>query len=73
MPRPLKRKILGASTIILSKDIDKYTSMCGSNFYETDINKLEQLEFKLLGFRNMQELLEKIFYPILTQKKISPN
>ena len=73
MPRPLKRKILGASTIILSKDIDKYTSMCGSNFYETDINKLEQLEFKLLGFRNMQEKLGHIFYPIFDTKKISPN
>ena len=37
MPRPLKRGILGASTIILSKDIDKYTFMCGSNFYESDV------------------------------------
>ena len=38
MQRPLKRGILGASTIILStKDIDKYAFMCGSNFYETDI------------------------------------
>ena len=37
MPRPLKRGILGASTIILSKDIDKYAFMCGSNFYETDV------------------------------------
>ena len=36
MPRPLKRGILGASTIILSKDIDKYAFMCGSNFYESD-------------------------------------
>ena len=32
-----KRGILGASTIILSKDIDKYAFMCGSNFYETDV------------------------------------
>ena len=38
MPRPLKRGILGASTIILSKDIDKYAFMCGSNFYKTDVN-----------------------------------
>ena len=38
MLRPLKRGILGASTIILSKDIDKYAFMCGSNFYETDVN-----------------------------------
>ena len=37
MPRPLKRGILGASTIILSKAIDKYAFMCGSNFYETDV------------------------------------
>ena len=37
MPRPLKRGILGASTIMLSKDIDKYAFMCGSNFHETDI------------------------------------
>ena len=29
--------ILGASTIILSKDIDKYAFMCGSNFYESDV------------------------------------
>ena len=39
MPRHLKRGILGASTIILSKDIDKYAFMCGSNFYETDVSK----------------------------------
>ena len=40
MPRPLKRGILGASTIIpriLFKDMDKYAFMCGSNFYETDV------------------------------------
>ena len=36
MPKPLKCGILGASTMILSKDIDKYAFMCGSNFYETD-------------------------------------
>ena len=36
MPRPLKQGILGASTIILFKDIDKYAFMCGSNFHETD-------------------------------------
>ena len=40
MPRPLKRGILGASTIILSKDIDKYAFMCGSNFYESDVSML---------------------------------
>ena len=37
MPRPLKQGILGASTIILSKDIDKYAFMCASSFYETDV------------------------------------
>ena len=40
MPRPLKRGILGASTIIISKDIDKYAFMCCSNFYETDVSYL---------------------------------
>ena len=39
MPRTLKRGILGASLIILFKDIDKYACMCGSNFYETDVIK----------------------------------
>ena len=43
MPRPLKWGILGASTIILSKDIDKYAFMCGSNFYETDVICLQIL------------------------------
>ena len=38
MPRPLKRGILGASTIIISKDIDEYAFMCGLSFYETDVN-----------------------------------
>ena len=37
MPRPLKRGILGASTIFLSKDIDNYAYKCGSNFYESDV------------------------------------
>ena len=39
MPRPLKGGILGGSIIliILSKDIDKYAFMCGSNFNETDV------------------------------------
>ena len=41
MPRPLKRGKLGASTIILSKDIDKYAFMCGSNFNETDVTYIE--------------------------------
>jgi hypothetical protein len=38
MPRHLKQGILGASTIILSKDIDKSALMYGSNFNETDVN-----------------------------------
>ena len=37
MPRPLKQGILGASTTILSKVIDKYAFMHGSNFYESDV------------------------------------
>ena len=37
MPRPFKQGIPGVSTIILSKDIDKYAFMCGSNFNETDV------------------------------------
>ena len=36
MPKSLKRGI-GASTIILSKDINKYDFMCGLNFYESDV------------------------------------
>ena len=37
MARPLKQGILGASKIILSKDIDEYAFMCSLNFYETDV------------------------------------
>ena len=37
MPRPLKRGIQCASTIVLSKDIDEYAFMCDWNFYETDV------------------------------------
>ena len=37
MPRHLKRGLIGASTIILSKDMNKYAFMCGSNFYESDL------------------------------------
>ena len=40
IPRPLKRGLLGASIIILSKDIDKYAFMYGSNFNETDVRLL---------------------------------
>jgi len=42
MPRPLKRGMLGASTIIPVLGwtaIDKYAYMCGSNFYESDVNQ----------------------------------
>ena len=42
MPRPLKWGILGASTIILSKDIYEYAFMCGLNFYESDVNFVAQ-------------------------------
>ena len=53
MPRPLKQGIiLGASTIILSKDIDEYAFMCGSNFYESDVSwfrKSFQLESDTTG------------------------
>ena len=38
MPRPLKWGTLDKSTIILSKDIDKYAFMSGSNINETDFN-----------------------------------
>ena len=44
MPRPLKWGIRGASTIILSKDIDKYAFMCGSNFYETYVSCLLKIK-----------------------------
>ena len=54
MPRPLKRGILGASTKILSKDIDKYAFMCGSNFYETDVRKF--LSGSILGLYDLTRL-----------------
>ena len=38
MTRPLEQVILGASKTILSKDIDKYAFMCGSNFHELDVS-----------------------------------
>ena len=40
MPIPLKQGILGPSTTILSKDIDEYAFMCGSNFYESDVTEI---------------------------------
>ena len=42
MPRPLKRSILGASKIIVSKDIHKYAFIYGSNFYESDVIRLHE-------------------------------
>ena len=44
MPTPLKWGMLGASAIILSKDIDKNAFMCGSNFYETDVKKFKKFQ-----------------------------
>ena len=38
MPRLLKRGIIGASTIFLSKHIDKYVFMGGSTLYKTDVS-----------------------------------
>ena len=43
MPGPLKRGVLGVSVIILSKDIDKYAFICGSNFYETDTTYIQNM------------------------------
>ena len=43
MPRPLIRGILGASAIILSKDIDKYAFMRCSNFNETDVTFIQDI------------------------------
>ena len=55
MPRRLKRGIIDASTIILSKDINKYASMCGSNFYESDVTYIKRFKLQTLkdifGFR----------------------
>ena len=53
MPRHLKRGILSASTKILSKDIDKYAFIWGSNFYETDVSK--QLTFFIYTFQLSQQ------------------
>ena len=53
MPRPLKRGIIGASTIILSKDINKYVFMCGSNFYESDVINQDGLLFATLQFTSI--------------------
>ena len=69
MPRPLKWGILGASTIILYKDIDKYAFMCGSNFYETDvISRLfafMYLSSVLLYMKNKEKFYAKIGHFLL--------
>ena len=49
MPRPIKRGILGASTKILSKDIDEYAFMCGLNFYESDVTTDNLCGSKICG------------------------
>ena len=56
MPRPLKRGILSASTIILSKNIDKYAFMSGSNFYETDV-KSKILPILLVYYATRENML----------------
>ena len=54
MPRPLKRGILGASTTILSIDIDKYAFMCGSNFYETYVT-VKRLDLESYSYEYQTE------------------
>ena len=68
MPRPLKVGILGASTIILSKDIDKHAFMCGSNFNETDVNS--QSEPLVIWSKNQKYLTLKIDF--IEKKKWMP-
>ena len=60
MPRSLKRGILGASTIILSKDIDKCAFMCGSNFYETDVNLIYRPKIYLILYPTLENLTTHI-------------
>ena len=61
MPRPLKWYILGASKLILSKDIDKYAFMCGSNFYVTDVSyqKIRSV-FREFGMYNFERRLNAL-------------
>ena len=54
MARPLKWGILGASTIILSIDIDKYAFICGSNSYESDVT--------------FKKMIQKFFFPNLKSR-----
>ena len=44
MPRPSNWGIQGACTILLPKEIVKYSFMCGSNFNETDVILLKYAE-----------------------------
>ena len=45
----------GANAIILSKDIDKYAFMCGSNFYESDFNFMHWFKSAILAeWKNCQ-------------------
>ena len=65
MPRALKRGILGTSTMILSKDIDKYSFMCGLNFYETDVrNRKKNIWIPIFGnyLKNSMTGLRGIFF-----------
>ena len=56
MSRPLKWGIQGASTIIISKDIDKYAFMCGSNFNEADVIYCQWKSYFLIKSRNLLAL-----------------
>ena len=40
IPRPVKRGILGASTMIL----DNYAYKCGSNFHESDVIQISKFK-----------------------------
>ena len=47
---------LGASTIILSKDIDKYAFLCGLIFYETDVTLLSAVETATVAYNGVTRL-----------------
>ena len=55
MPRPLKRGILGARTIILFIDIDKFAFTFGLNFYESDVI-LNSSESPMFSMNRNQEV-----------------
>ena len=52
MPRPLEWGMLGASTIILSIDIDKYAFICGSNSYESDVTFKKMIQKKCSNLKS---------------------